>query len=133
MPTLFYLATDDNNIAAEAQRIVDSIPEPRIRLLTMTGELRKDAMVKYLSSLTTTQAKHDGAQAAFDIALDLLLMAESEYLIGTCSSSVSLLAAQIARARHLRQSDAGAKRLWVTPLENTGSFEANSENVAGAC
>jgi hypothetical protein len=132
LPTLFYLATDNSNIVAEAKQIVESMPGNQVRLVTMTGELRKDAMVKYLSALSTSQAKRDGAQAAFDIVLDLFLMADSEYFIGTCSSSVSLLAGQLVRARHLRQSDAGAQHLSVTPLDHLGGFEAGSPEVTGA-
>lgn len=43
-------------------------------------------------ALLLAQAKAEGAHAALDITIDLLILADSDYFIGTCTSSVSLLA-----------------------------------------
>lgn len=111
VPSVIFVATDDpswEDMHAEMQRLIslaaavaddDDLPPLTLRIVSHAQHnLRKHSMAKYLDSLATSESQSEGAAAADDeaadpdavreratmeIAADLLLLAESEYLIGS--------------------------------------------------
>jgi hypothetical protein len=155
VPTSIFLATDvfnftelvsDLNRLLAAHRKTDtSLPLMRIvsqgEQVMRVGERERgdQGMSNYLAKLNRNPSiaadqTHSAERAAVEIATEITLLSQSDYLIGTCSSSVGMVAAfmRVARAAErgqrvphaaLRldpnkdnQGHLGSKDLWTTDI-----------------
>jgi hypothetical protein len=108
VPSVIFIATDALNcdtLLAEATSLLARIPSVKLRVISnCPSHLRRHSMAKFLATLTGDEKLELGERATLEIASDLLLLAESDYLIGTSSSTVSGVASHLRLARYVESS-----------------------------
>jgi hypothetical protein len=102
VPSVIFIATDEpdlNNLLAEAQAELAKEPKLQLRIVVHRDVLRDIPADMGMSQYLRGSSPEKGLSAASDIAIDLLLLAESDYLVGTSTSAVSMTAAFLRFAR----------------------------------
>lgn len=120
VPSVVFLASDDPNFGDVVAEVTAAVAGAKLRVVSQGNDLLRDVgsrgMADYLDprysgkqkrqriavqSRATKEAwgQSEGAQAAIEIATDVLLLAECDYLIGTATSTVGNIAASLRLGR----------------------------------
>jgi hypothetical protein len=155
VPSVIFVATDDKDYAhmfAEMRNTLRSASDLNLRLISQADQhIHQHSMAHYLKSLATGIPYQSAQQVAkasasdllsishrvtAEIASDLLLLAESDYFIGTASSSVAMAAVRLRFARYREAGmrpphravkidaygDSTATRMWTTAFSPSSRF-----------
>jgi hypothetical protein len=141
IPSVIFLATDEADFATleeEAAATLATDSSLQLRIVSQgSGILRKLPMLgmaNYLRALSKQDSAGDepgvGVRAAIEIATDLLLLAESDYLCGTAVSTVGMVAAFLRVGRFDEMGQRPPHRaIQIEPIETTTEIRSRTEDV----
>ena len=128
IPTVLFLATDEASIVGSARADFDKMlatekeqtpalqQKVSFRLVFDTKVVRHHSMAGYLTRAST----YDHYISSREVLTDTMLLASSYYMIGTCTSTVSVVSAQMQIVKHMTaaptEADGTLTRGWHMPI-----------------